>query len=42
VPADHRGLALSCAADEKLVGIGRSAQRLRDPGDTSFPVNPLK
>jgi hypothetical protein len=42
VPADHRGFALGSAADKQLVGIGRSAQCLRDPGYPGFPVDPWK
>ena len=42
VPADHRGFALRSTADKQLVGIGRSAQRLRDPGYSGFPVDPWK
>ncbi len=42
VAADHRGLSLSGAADEQLVGIGRSAQRLGYPGDPGFTVDSLK
>lgn len=36
VPADHRGFALSGAADEQLVRIGLPAAGLRHPGDTRF------
>jgi hypothetical protein len=38
VPADDRGLALGGAADEQLVGIGRTAQGLRHPRDSGFAL----
>ncbi len=39
VPADDCGFALRSTADEQLVGIGRPAQRLGDPGKAGFPVD---
>jgi len=42
VPANHSGFALCGTAHEKLVGIGRATQPLRDPGDPGFPGRHLK
>ena len=40
VPADDCGFTLRSTADKQLVGISRPAQRLGDPSQTGFPVNP--
>ena len=42
VPTDDRGLALGGAANEELVGIGRSAQGFGHPRDPGFAVDPLQ
>lgn len=41
VPADNGSLALRGPSDEQLVGVGRSTQCLRYPGDAGFPVHRL-
>ena len=42
VPTDDGRLALGSAAYEELIGIGRPAQGLGDPGDPRLPACPVK
>ena len=42
VPTDHCSFTPRGTADEQPVGIGRPAQRLGNPSDAGFPVDPFK
>jgi len=42
VATNHGCFALRGSANEQLVGIRSTAQRLGNPGDPRFPVHPLK